>query len=121
MVADGMMQKDALLTLTRNMLAATRLALPTVNMAAATALETLVTGGRSLGVLSGCNVIMPNVTPQRTRASYQLYDNKQGTESEPDSNILLEQELEAVTGRVIGRHHFGSSLHYRSRNGLPAH
>lgn len=90
MVADGMMQKDALLTLTRNMLSATRLALPTVNMAAATALETLVTGGRTLGVLSGCNVIMPNVTPQRTRASYQLYDNKQGTESEPDSNVMLE-------------------------------
>ena len=121
MVADGMMQKDALLTLTRNMLSATRLALPTVNMAAATALETLVTGGRTLGVLSGCNVIMPNVTPQRTRASYQLYDNKQGTESEPDSNVMLEQELEAVTGRVIGRHRFGSSLHFRNRNGLLAH
>lgn len=121
MVKDGMMEKEALLTLTRNMLAATRLALPTVNMAAATALETLISGGRSLGVLSGCNVIMPNVTPQRTRASYQLYDNKQGTESEADSNILLEQELEAVTGRTIGRHRFGSSLHFRMRNGLPSH
>ena len=38
MIADGMMAKEPLLTLTRNMLAATRLALPTVNMAAATAL-----------------------------------------------------------------------------------
>ena len=84
-------------------------------------METLVTGGRTLGVLSGCNVIMPNVTPQRTRASYQLYDNKQGTESEPDSNVMLEQELEAVTGRVIGRHRFGSSLHFRNRSGLLAH
>lgn len=121
MIADGMMAKERLLTLTRNMLAATRLALPTVNMAAATALETLTAGGRSLGVLSGCNVIMPNVTPQRTRANYQLYDNKQGTESEADSNILLEHELETVTGRTIGRHRFGSSLHFRNRKGLPAH
>ncbi len=121
MIADGMMAKEPLLTLTRNMLAATRLALPTVNMAAATALETLTAGGRSLGVLSGCNVIMPNVTPQRTRANYQLYDNKQGTESEADSNILLEHELETVTGRTIGRHQFGSSLHFRNRKGLPAH
>ncbi len=120
MVEDGMMQKDVLLTLTRNMLAATRLALPTVNIAAATALETLVPGGRSLGVLSGCNVMMPNVTPQRTRASYQLYDNKQGTEAEPDSNVELEKELVAVTGREIGRHRYGSSLHFRSRRGLPA-
>lgn len=121
MIADGMMAKEPLLTLTRNMLAATRLALPTVNIAAATALETLTAGGRSLGVLSGCNVIMPNVTPQRTRANYQLYDNKQGTESEADSNILLEHELETVTGRTIGRHRFGSSLHFRNRKGLPAH
>lgn len=121
MVEDGMMHKAALLTLTRNMLAATRLALPTVNMAAATALETLVPGGRTLGVLSGCNVMMPNVTPQRTRASYQLYDNKQGTESDADSNVQLEQELIAVTGREIGRWRYGSSVHFRTRNGLPPH
>lgn len=103
------------------MLATTRLALPTVNIAAATALETLIHGGRSLGVLSGCNVIMPNVTPQRTRANYQLYDNKQGTESEADSNVNLERELESITGRTIGRQRFGSSPHFRNRHGLPAH
>ena len=121
MVSEGMMEHKALMRLTRNMLAATRLALPTVNMAAATALETLEPGARALGVLTGCNVMMPNVTPQRTRASYQLYDNKQGTESEPDSNVRLEQELVRVTGRSIARNRFGSSLHYRSRNaGLPA-
>lgn len=120
MVADGMMQKGPLLRLTRNMLSATRLALPTVNIAAATALETLVSGGRALGVLSGCNVIMPNVTPQRTRASYQLYDNKQGTESEADSNVLLERELESVTGRTIGRERLGSSPHFRNRTNKPA-
>ena len=115
MIDEGMMQKDALLRLTRNMLSTTRLALPTVNIAAATALETLQTGARSLGVLSGCNVMMPNVTPQRTRASYQLYDNKQGTEAEPDSNVMLEAELIAKTGRKIGRHLLGSSVHFRSR------
>lgn len=121
MVSEGMMEHKALMRLTRNMLAATRLALPTVNMAAATALETLEPGARALGVLTGCNVMMPNVTPQRTRASYQLYDNKQGTESEPDSNVRLEQELVRVTGRSIARNRFGSSPHYRSRNaGLPA-
>ena len=117
MVDEGMMEHGALLRLTRNMLSTTRLALPTINMAAATALETLQTGARSLGVLSGCNVMMPNVTPQRTRASYQLYDNKQGTESDPDSNVKLEEELVRETGRTIARNRFGSSLHYRSRQG----
>ena len=120
MAEEGMMSPSPLLRLTRNMLAATRLALPTVNMAAATALETLSPGGRSLAILSGCNVMMPNVTPQRTRASYQLYDNKQGTESDPDSNVQLERELVAVTGREIARNRFGSSLHFRTRTGRGA-
>ena len=121
MVSLGQMPHDDLLRLSLNMIAATRLVLRNVNIAAATALETLEPRGRIMGILHGCNVVMPNITPQMTRASYQLYDNKQGTESEPDSNVLLEQELEAVTGRVIGRHRFGSSLHFRNRNGLSAH
>lgn len=118
MIEEGMMDKAPLLRLTRNMLATTRLVLPTVNMAAATALETLQNGARSLAVLSGCNVMMPNVTPQRTRASYQLYDNKQGTESSPDSNVFIEKEILAVTGREIGFNRFGSSLHFRKRTGV---
>ncbi len=117
MINEGMMPREPLLRLTRNMLAATRLALPTVNIAAATALETLQPGARSLGVLSGCNVMMPNVTPQRTRAAYQLYDNKQGTESEPESNVALEEELVRITGRTIARNRFGSSAHFRARQG----
>ena len=103
MIDEGMMEKAQLLTLTRNMLATTRLALPDCNIAAATALETLQPGGRALGVLCGCNVIMPNVTPQNNRPSYQLYDNKQGTVASPDANVLLEQELIQVTGRTIAR------------------
>lgn len=121
MIEEGMMPSEQLLTLTRNMLAVTRLVLPTVNMAAATALETLVPGGRALAILSGCNVMMPNVTPQQRRANYQLYDNKQGTESSPDSNIALEQELVAKTGRTIARNLYGSSVHFRAKRGLGAH
>ncbi len=119
MIDEGMMEKAQLLTLTRNMLATTRLALPDCNIAAATALETLQPGGRALGVLCGCNVIMPNVTPQNNRPSYQLYDNKQGTEASPDANVLLEQELIQVTGRTIARNRFGSAKRFRDRSGMP--
>ncbi len=115
MADEGMMEKAPLLRLTRNMLSTTRLVLPSINMAAATALETLQPGARSLAVLSGCNVMMPNVTPQRTRASYQLYDNKQGTESDAQSNVLIEKELVSVTGRQIGYNLFGSALHFQAR------
>lgn len=116
LVNEGMMEKNALMTLSRNMLATTRLVLPNVNIAAATALETLCPNGRSLGVLCGCNVMMPNVTPQNVRANYQLYDNKKGTENEPDANVQLEKQIEQQTGRTVARNRFGSSLHFRLRN-----
>ena len=76
MVSLGQMPHDDLLRLSLNMIAATRLVLRNVNIAAATALETLEPRGRIMGILHGCNVVMPNITPQMTRASYQLYDNK---------------------------------------------
>ena len=58
------------------MIAATRLYLHDVNIAAATALQALDPEGREKGLLAGANVIMPNVTETRYRADYQLYEGK---------------------------------------------
>lgn len=58
------------------MIAATRLYLHDVNIAAATALQALDPEGREKGLLAGANVIMPNVTDTRYRADYQLYADK---------------------------------------------
>ena len=58
------------------MIAATRLYLHDVNIAAATALQALDPEGREKGLLAGANVIMPNVTETRYRADYQLYADK---------------------------------------------
>jgi biotin synthase len=57
-----------------NMLAVTRLVLRDVNIAAATALQTLREEGRELGIAHGCNIIMPNISPREIRKHYQLYD-----------------------------------------------
>ncbi len=61
------------------MLALTRLTLPDVLLPATTSLETLEDSGRSKGLITGANVIMPNVSPQNVRKKYMLYDNKFGT------------------------------------------
>ena len=58
------------------MIAATRLHLHDVNIAAATALQALSDDGRERGLLAGANVVMPNVTDTQYRADYQLYTGK---------------------------------------------
>ena len=58
------------------MIAATRLYLHDVNIAATTALQALDERGREQGLLAGANVMMPNATDTEYRRNYQLYENK---------------------------------------------
>lgn len=118
MVAEGMMPEEPLLRLSRNMIAVTRLVLPKCNIAAATALETLHKSGRALGVLSGCNVMMPNIGPTRVRGDYSLYDRKAVTESEANANVALEKSILQLTGRTVAKNRLGSSLLFRERHRL---
>ena len=62
--------------LTLRTIATTRLALPTVNIAATTALQTLAADGLVQGLRHGANVVMPQATPLRVRQQYTLYDGK---------------------------------------------
>ncbi len=61
------------------LLALTRILLPTALIPATTALGTASGDGRKNGVLHGCNVVMPNLSPLSVREKYMLYDNKAGT------------------------------------------
>lgn len=61
---------------TCRLLSIVRLLLPSVLLPATTALGTILAGGRELGVRSGANVVMPNLSPQDVRDKYLLYDNK---------------------------------------------
>ncbi len=58
------------------MIAATRLHLHDVNIAAATALQALAPDGRERGLLAGANVLMPNITDTLHRRKYVLYPGK---------------------------------------------
>lgn len=54
--------------------------MPHINMVAATALEALAPGrGRALGLAAGANVVMPDLTPEKYRARYDLYPGKAAT------------------------------------------
>ena len=61
---------------TLKLLARIRLIQPHVLLPATTALGTIHPKGRELGILSGANVVMPNLSPVNVREKYKLYDNK---------------------------------------------
>ena len=62
--------------LTCFLLSVIRVIHPTVLLPATTALGTIFPKGRELGILSGANVVMPNLSPAAERKKYSLYNNK---------------------------------------------
>ena len=62
--------------LTCYLLSIIRLIYPPVLLPSTTALGTINPIGRELGVMSGANVVMPNLSPVNVRKKYELYDNK---------------------------------------------
>lgn len=64
------------LNLTLRLISILRLMFPTVLLPSTTALGTIAENGRELGILAGANVVMPNLSPVKSRKLYDLYDNK---------------------------------------------
>ena len=63
--------------MTCKVIALARLVCPRANIPATTALATLNTyNGRELGLVRGANVVMPNLTPPKYRALYEIYPDK---------------------------------------------
>lgn len=62
-----------------------------------TALATLSPTGRLEGILSGANVVMPNLSPSDVRAKYAIYENKASWGKEAAEGLAaLEAELETI-------------------------
>ncbi len=83
-------------------LALTRLLLPKCLLPATTALGTAEAEGRKRGVLAGCNVVMPNLSPLSVRKKYMLYDNKAGSDITAAQGVaLLRQQMEDIGYKVV--------------------
>ena len=90
------------LELTLFMLGLLRLMIPKVLLPATTALGTIAPNGRELGILSGANVVMPNLSPTDVRKDYSLYDNKICTgEEAAECRKDLEKRMEAIGYQVV--------------------
>ena len=88
--------------LTCFLLSIIRLINPSVLLPATTALGSLRPDGRTLGMLAGANVVMPNLSPLTVRKKYELYNNKAHTGTEAAEHLsLLDADMNAIGYHVV--------------------
>ena len=88
--------------LTCYLLSIVRLICPTVLLPATTALGSIEEGGREKGILSGANVVMPNLSPVDNRKKYELYNNKLYSNAESaQAKAELEKRIKSIGYEVV--------------------
>ena len=104
--------------MTLKMIAVLRMMMPTINMVAATANQTIDPQGREKAIAAGANVIMPNLTPGEYRESYFIYPDKACVKDMPDQcKSCLDIRLAAI-GHKILYNAWGDSLAFINREKL---
>lgn len=107
--------KQERFNLALNMIAALRLLMPDINIAAATALQAIDPAGREKALTVGANVIMPNLTPCEYRKEYLLYEDKPCLDEDAElCRNCLEARIE-LAGSEIGYSEWGDSKHFIRR------
>lgn len=88
--------------LTCYLLSIIRLICPHILLPSTTALGTIDPNGREKGILSGANVVMPNLSPEEFRSKYELYNNKisTGAESAQQKNGLAGR-MEKIGYKIV--------------------
>jgi biotin synthase len=100
-----------------NMIAALRLLMPDINIAATTALQAIDPLGREKALAVGANVIMPNITPHKYRREYLLYEDKPCLDEDEIMCKNCTKVRIDLAGNEIGYGEWGDSLHYFRRTG----
>ena len=79
-----------------------RIMKPHLLLPATTALGSIDETGREKGILSGANVVMPNLSPMSSRKKYSLYNNKLTSGAESAQNLLiLKNRLNKIDYKII--------------------
>ena len=90
------------LSLTLRLISVLRLMFPYALIPATTALGTVHSQGRELGLKAGANVVMPNLSPVNVRKLYSLYENKICTGEEAAQNRgCLERRVKTAGYNIV--------------------
>jgi len=104
-----------LYNLSLKMVAVTRIMLPKINIAAATAFQALYPFGREKALLAGANVFMPNISETKYRKDYKLYETKPcADENSTECLQCVESRIKGI-GEKIGYFEWGDSLHFEEK------
>ena len=88
--------------LTCYLLSIIRLIEPDILLPATTALGTVTPNGREQGLLSGANVVMPNLSPVSVRKDYSLYDNKICTGDESaQCRACMDKRIQSIGFKTV--------------------
>ena len=75
---------------------------PEILLPSTTALGTLENDGREKGILSGANVIMPNLSPERAKSRYMLYNNKLSSGAESALMLgELKEKMKSIGYEIV--------------------
>ena len=105
-----------LFELSLKMIAATRIFLPNINIAATTALQALDPLGREKGINAGANVIMPNISLPKYRSDYLLYEDKPCVNDLADDCYECVVKRVEITGQKVALFSHGDSLNFSTKN-----
>ncbi|SEI55545.1 biotin synthase [Lachnospiraceae bacterium A10] len=95
-------EKSGTVEMTCFLLSLIRLIYPEILLPATTALGTMHPRGRELGIESGANVVMPNLTPVGVRKQYELYENKICTgEESAQCRGCLDQRMKSIGYELV--------------------
>ncbi len=95
-------EKQGSMELTLFLISILRLMIPNALIPATTALGTIHPLGREKGILSGANVVMPNLSPVTVRKQYELYDNKICTGDEAaECKFCLQNRMNKIGYEII--------------------
>jgi biotin synthase len=95
-------EKQGSMELTLFLISLLRLMIPNALIPATTALGTIHPLGREKGILSGANVVMPNLSPVSVRKQYELYDNKICTgEEAAECQFCLQNRMNKIGYEII--------------------
>ena len=112
---DKIPSPDERVRLTLKMTAILRIMMKDINIAATTALQTLDPFGREKALQAGANVLMPNLTPEKYRSDYLLYENKPYVHDDAGAcGADLESRILSI-GDTVAYGEWGDSLHFRER------
>ncbi len=106
--------KEERLHLSLLTLAVLRIMMKDINIASATALDSLHPDGRIMAINAGANILMPNLTPVNFRKNYFLYEDKPHL-LEADELIEKFKAKALIFDSSVNQHLWGDSKHYLSR------